>query len=91
MDDLRRTYVFSGHVQGVGFRMTSHRIAENYPIRGYVRNLDDGRVELVVEGEPATLDAYEAALSARMGGYIDRTQRKDEPAAGGFDGFRIRF
>ena len=46
----RLTVHFSGHVQGVGFRYTTVRIAENYDVSGYVKNLPDGRVELVMEG-----------------------------------------
>ena len=40
--------LFTGHVQGVGFRWTTERIASQLPLRGFVRNLPDGRVEVVV-------------------------------------------
>ena len=41
---------FSGHVQGVGFRYTTRSVASRFAVTGYVRNLPDGRVELVAEG-----------------------------------------
>ena len=50
MSTVRRRVYYSGRVQGVGFRFTSQRLAERYLVGGYVRNLDDGRVEAVFEG-----------------------------------------
>ncbi|TFE68716.1 acylphosphatase [Methylacidiphilum sp. Yel] len=49
---------FSGFVQGVGFRATAKRIAQRYPLGGLVRNLKDGRVELIVEGEEQTIKEF---------------------------------
>ena len=49
----RRRVVFSGRVQGVGFRFTCQSLARGFDVAGYVRNLADGRVELVAEGEPS--------------------------------------
>jgi acylphosphatase len=49
---------FSGHVQGVGFRATAYRLAELNPITGFVRNLPDGRVELLAEGEEEVLSDF---------------------------------
>ena len=61
----RRTYYFSGQVQGVGFRYTTHHIARGHPVKGYVRNLPDGRVELVMEGEETDMDAVVASLKRK--------------------------
>ncbi len=48
----RRAQVFYlGRVQGVGFRFTVREIANRFTVTGYVKNLPDGRVELVAEGE----------------------------------------
>jgi acylphosphatase len=66
----RRRVVYSGRVQGVGFRFTSHRLARNIPVVGFVRNLYDGRVELVAEGECAIVDAFLAAIRSEMGDKI---------------------
>lgn len=49
---------FSGRVHGVGFRYTAQRFAEGFPVSGFVRNLPDGRVELVAEGEERDLEAF---------------------------------
>ncbi len=54
--------VFAGHVQGVGFRMTTVRVAAKFAISGFVRNLEDGRVEVVAEGEEETLLEFLSAI-----------------------------
>lgn len=66
----RRRVIYSGRVQGVGFRFTSRRLARNFPVVGLVRNLDDGRVELVAEGESAVVDAFLASIRSEMGDKI---------------------
>ena len=86
----RRTVEYSGRVQGVGFRYTTHSIARRYPVTGYVRNLADGRVELVAEGEPHELEAFLCEVRERFFGNI-RDERSDmHPATGEFAGFDIR-
>jgi acylphosphatase len=54
----RMTVFFSGHVQGVGFRYTAKTVAAGFEITGTIRNLPDGRVELVAEGTREELDAF---------------------------------
>jgi len=54
----RRRVYYSGRVQGVGFRITSQQLARSFEVVGFVRNLDDGRVELVAEGETTELDSF---------------------------------
>lgn len=67
---IRKHVWYSGHVQGVGFRYTAHRLAQRYGVAGFVRNLRDGRVELVAEGEPSQVDAFLDAVQQAMSGYI---------------------
>jgi acylphosphatase len=86
----RRTYYFSGHVQGVGFRYTTEDLAAGYDVRGYVRNLPDGRVELVMEGEAAEMDKVIDALQERMGQFIRNTTVDAAPATGEFNDFTVR-
>ena len=53
----RMTVLISGDVQGVGFRAFTRRHALDADISGYAENLDDGRVEIVAEGERSDLEA----------------------------------
>jgi acylphosphatase len=88
---IRRTSHFSGNVQGVGFRYTAVGIARRHPtVSGYVRNLPDGRVELVAEGEALDIDQLLADLARRMEGFIRQRSDFDSPATGEFTEFSIR-
>ncbi len=64
---IRITAYFTGRVQGVGFRYTAVNIARRFAVAGCVMNLPDGRVELVVEGEPAEARAFIDAVKEAMG------------------------
>jgi acylphosphatase len=86
----RHTVTYTGHVQGVGFRYTTHSIARNHAVTGYVRNLPDGRVELVAEGNRHELDAFLEEVRSRLANHI-RDERHDiGPATGEFSTFEIR-
>ena len=86
----RRRILYSGAVQGVGFRWTTTSALKDSAVTGYVRNLPDGRVELVIEGAP--LDTDEAARRVReaLGRHITRETDERSPATGEFQGFGIR-
>lgn len=86
----RRRMFFSGHVQGVGFRYTAIRIARQYPVSGWVRNLPDGRVELLIEGEVGVIDATLEEIRAAMRGLIRGEQTCREDAVGDMTGFSLR-
>lgn len=75
----RSRSLYSGRVQGVGFRYTAQRLAEGFPVVGFVRNLPDGRVELVAEGEPEVVEAFLGALMGELGGKIHSVSRTSEP------------
>lgn len=86
----RHTVYYSGRVQGVGFRYATSSIARGHEVSGFVRNLPDGRVELVAEGERRELDAFLREVRDCFFGYI-RDERCDvQPATGEFAGFGIR-
>ena len=85
----RRTVLYSGHVQGVGFRYTTARVARGYEISGYVRNLSDGRVEVVAEGAPAEVEDFLADLGETMAEYIHDRHIAESPGTGEFSGFGI--
>jgi acylphosphatase len=86
----RRTVYFGGRVQGVGFRYTTRNIALRYDVHGYVRNLPDGRVELVMEGPDAEIDHVVEELRRKMTGYIRHVECHTSPATGEFEHFSIR-
>ena len=88
---IQRTIWFSGRVQGVGFRYTACQVADEFAITGYVRNLPDGRVEAVVEGEQAEVERFLAALDRQMAGNIRERQYQDGDATGRFHGFGVRY
>ena len=71
--------------------MTSARLAKAHPISGHVRNLDDGRVELLVEGDPSSVAAFLGAIRKAFGDGIRDVVEVSEPADGPpLLGFSIR-
>ena len=82
--------LFSGRVQGVGFRYQTHVLAQKYEVVGWVANLDSGQVRLLVEGDPAEIENFLAALEERMAGYIGDVEIQKAPASGEFSRFEIR-
>jgi len=91
MPEVRRRVTFSGRVQGVGFRFTCQSVARGFEVTGYVRNLADGRVELVAEGGSSELDDFLTAIRLEMSPYItDVTTESLSPGSDPFTGFSIR-
>jgi acylphosphatase len=76
-------------VQGVGFRYTALSIAQDFSITGWVRNLEDGRVELVAEGSEAELERYLEKIQDAMSGYISKLERAWEAPSGQWNRFSI--
>lgn len=88
----RRRVYYSGRVQGVGFRFTSERLAREFAISGYVRNLDDGRVELVADGETTELQSFLDSILDAFGEKIrDARSESLTPGVPGLQGFSIRY
>jgi acylphosphatase len=84
------TIYYSGRVQGVGFRYTAKTVAMGFEVTGTVRNLLDGRVELVAEGTRDELEAYRRAVQdSEVGGFIRQEDVKWSEARGGLRGFEI--
>lgn len=86
---VRRTMHFSGKVQGVGFRFNAESIASRFTVTGYVRNMPDGRVELVAEGDRSELDRFQKAIEQSMNGHIERVESDDSAPTCEFLSFRI--
>jgi acylphosphatase len=86
----RRRILYSGNVQGVGFRWRAASVVEGLPISGYVRNLSDGRVEVVIEGEPKDNEEAAGRIRSARALHIARETPETTAATGEFQGFRIR-
>jgi acylphosphatase len=86
-----RLHIFySGRVQGVGFRYTTKATACGFEVAGVVRNLADGRVELIAEGERAELEAFRRALQdSEVGRFVRNEEAAWSGAKNEFRGFEI--
>ena len=83
--------IFSGTVQGVGFRFTAHRIANRYQLTGFVRNLPDGNVEMLAQGQPEDIDNCIQDIKESLGGYVRETQIEEIPPDPRYMEFKITF
>lgn len=82
--------VVSGMVQGVGFRYATVRQARALGLKGVVRNLEDGRVEVVAEGEEERLSRLEAWLAhGPAGARVRAVDSRREPFRGVYSGFDV--
>ena len=86
---IARRATVAGRVQGVGYRFFAERAAQEFGLRGWVRNLPDGNVESVVEGEEDAISRYLARLreGPRMSRVIE--VRVEEADWTGFESFEI--
>ena len=81
---------YSGRVQGVGFRYAVKSLVTGFEVTGFVRNLDDGRVELMAEGTRAELEEFQTAIrNSGVGRFIRGEQSDWKDATGEFRGFEI--
>ena len=81
---------YSGNVQGVGFRYTVKTVATGFDLVGIVRNLPDGRVEMVAEGAKDELEAFrEAIRESGLGHFIQNEDASWGDAQNEFRGFEI--
>lgn len=87
---IARKFVISGLVQGVGFRFFVQRSAARHQVRGYVQNLDDGRVEALAEGSEKAVMEFRHDLAA--GPTYSRVEDVEETVlepTGNYKAFRI--
>lgn len=85
----RRRIIYRGRVQGVGFRATTQRLAQGWTVAGFVRNLPNGSVEVVVEGDTAAVEGFLARVAERLARHIEQIDARMEPPEG-LQGFAIR-
>ena len=80
---------FYGRVQGVGFRYTCKATASKYDVTGWVKNLNNGSVEMIVEGEAAELRCYVDEVCSSTHGRVDDKKVTKSVAAGTFTSMKI--
>jgi acylphosphatase len=80
----------TGVVQGVGFRYFTHRTAVNLGLSGYVRNMPDGSVEAVAEGEGAMVAEFVEKVSRGPAASSVRGMTVSEIPVSGYERFEIR-
>ena len=83
--------IFTGHVQGVGFRFTAQRIASRHQLSGFVRNLPDGSVEMLAQGKADDVESCIEDIKADFAGYVRQTIIEDVPVNPAYKNFRIAF
>jgi acylphosphatase len=86
---MGKSVYYTGRVQGVGFRATVADIARTHPVTGWVRNLPDGRVQVLVEGADEAVEAFLAAVRQRWARHIHAEQAEDREPTGRYTGFDI--
>ena len=91
MANEQRHLLVEGHVQGVSYRAYTEQKASELGLEGYVRNLTDGRVEVVAEGPPDRLQKLEDwCWEGPPAAKVSLVRGESRPADGGFSGFAIR-
>jgi acylphosphatase len=86
---IARMVRYSGRVQGVGFRITTNRLARSFAVSGWVRNLADGRVELFVQGNEGEVQRFLQAVRDRWQGYVEHEEIETRQTTGEDKGFHI--
>ncbi len=91
--DLQRAHVYySGRVHGVGFRYTAEGYALEIGLGGWVKNLADGRVELICEGTKTDIEKlFQQIQDGMLGRHIKKTDIRWETATGEFSDFIVEF
>jgi acylphosphatase len=90
MSRSRLQVFYVGTVQGVGFRYTVKTLAGGFEVTGTVRNLPDGRVELVAEGSKDELSAFQQAIrESELGHFIRKEDVAWHAPVGDLRGFEI--
>jgi len=91
-DKVRVQAIYGGRVQGVGFRFTAQRYANEIGVTGYVKNLWSSQVEIVVEGEKEKVKTFLVKIrGGPLSHYIDDVKINYSKYTGQFKDFHIRF
>jgi len=89
MADIARQIIYTGRVQGVGFRFTAQRVAMRYELVGYVKNLPTGQVEMFVQGHPEDIEDCTRDLAETFS--IRDTNVQEAPLNACYTSFDIAF
>jgi acylphosphatase len=85
----RKQAVYTGRVQGVGFRATVAFVARGFPVTGWVRNDASGSVTLQAQGADEAVESFLEAVQTRQASFIATTSVKELPSEPAEAGFRI--
>ncbi|MGB8510401.1 MAG: acylphosphatase [Pyrinomonadaceae bacterium] len=87
---MARRFFVSGEVQGVGFRYFAQRVAARHQVVGFVRNLLDGRVEVLAEGSPESVEGFKHDISVGpRSAHVEGVEELSIEPTGGYSAFRI--
>ena len=88
---MRRKINYKGRVQGVGFRCNTKKAVDSFYVTGYVKNLPNGSVELLLEGKSGEVLKAEKAIEERMRGYWTEKESDELPGDGHWQEFKIHY
>lgn len=90
--EARAHLCYTGRVQGVGFRYTAERFAHDLGLTGWVKNLPDNSVEIVCEGDKATIEQLLALIQkSPLGPHIKKCACDWQKPTGEFTDFQVEF
>jgi len=88
---IAKSIIFTGRVQGVGFRFTARRAASRRQLTGFVRNVPDGTVEMLAQGRSEDVDDCIQDLKEYFAGYLKETRIEEIPPDTRYIDFKITF
>jgi acylphosphatase len=91
MTQTAKHIIFAGRVQGVGFRFTASSIAKRYQLTGFVRNLPDGTVEMLAQGDDQDVENCIQDIKESLTGYVRDVRIDPLPLNTRYTDFRITF
>jgi acylphosphatase len=86
---VARMVYYTGKVQGVGFRASAVEISRDYTVTGWVKNLADGRVQLLAEGQKEAVEAFLKAIRTHWKDNIEKEDVQEQTASGKYKKFEI--
>ncbi len=89
--DYHLTIFFSGHVQGVGFRYQTVRIAMGFEVTGTVKNLNDGRVKVDVTGNKIEVLKFKKEIENQMSSFIKKVEQEEDANIQLYTDFKISY